>query len=229
MTSAIPSQEIVDRLCESSSCAAVWETVVATPGVGVALIRCDGQFVYCSPEFKKLFLGDSDAVVEGRSILDLFPEEWARERLEILKRLESGEPSVLVREIWRGRQLLTRAGLLPWKEDGTGLVCVVTRPTSATELSSLGDDVFRSSYVELGELDVLTPRELAVLALVGQGLSLKQIAERLHRSFKTIDNHRASIGRKLRASDRVELSRLALRAGLTPDDASLKRVTYFKN
>lgn len=106
---------------------------------------------------------------------------------------------------------------------------MVTRPANATELAALEGHFERSAIVELGDLSVLTPRELAVLALLGEGLTLKQIAERLHRSFKTIDNHRASIGRKLRESDRVGLSKLALEAGLTLGDAELKRVSYSPN
>lgn len=109
------------------------------------------------------------------------------------------------------------------------MACIVTRPANAGELAGLEGQVINSSFIELGDLSVLTPRELAVLALLGEGLTLKQIAERLHRSFKTIDNHRASIGRKLRESDRVGLSRLALEAGLTLADANLKRVSYSKN
>ena len=77
---------------------------------------------------------------------------------------------------------------------------------------------------DLGPLEVLTPRELEVLALLGQGLSLKQIAKVLYRSVKTIDNHRASIGKKLAIDDRVKLAEIAFRAGLTVRDAERERV-----
>jgi len=69
-------------------------------------------------------------------------------------------------------------------------------------------------------LDALTPREREVLTLVAQGLSLPEIAEKLHRSLKTIETHRLSLGRKLKASNRVELTRIAIAAGLAPIEPS---------
>ena len=50
------------------------------------------------------------------------------------------------------------------------------------------------------------------------------IAEALHRSPKTIDNHRTSIGRKLNLADRVDLAQIASDAGLEIRDAQRKRV-----
>ncbi|MCL4221855.1 MAG: PAS domain-containing protein [Phycisphaerales bacterium] len=221
--------DVIRGLHETSSCAALWETLLGTPGVGVALVRCDGIVLFASDEYKRHFFGTPQIQVEGRSFFDLYPHEWAKERIDLLTRIEGGHDSITVREIWRGRQMLTRVGLLPWREEGRPVACIVTRPANAGELAGLEGQVINSSFIELGDLSVLTPRELAVLALLGEGLTLKQIAERLHRSFKTIDNHRASIGRKLRESDRVGLSRLALEAGLTLADANLKRVSYSKN
>ncbi len=65
-------------------------------------------------------------------------------------------------------------------------------------------------------LERLTPREREVLELVGRGLTLPEIAERLCRSLKTIESHRLSLGRKLEAGNRVELARIAIAAGLAP-------------
>lgn len=65
-------------------------------------------------------------------------------------------------------------------------------------------------------IENLTPRELEVLTMIGKGLTLPEIAEKLFRSQKTIETHRLSIGRKLGLSNRVELARVAIRAGLAP-------------
>lgn len=46
-------------------------------------------------------------------------------------------------------------------------------------------------------LDVLTNRELEVLRLIGDGLSTKEIADRLHLSIKTIGTYRENIKEKL--------------------------------
>lgn len=69
-------------------------------------------------------------------------------------------------------------------------------------------------------LDSLTPREREVLHHVAQGLSLPEIAQKLHRSLKTIESHRLSLGRKLGASNRVELTRIAIASGLAPIEVS---------
>ncbi len=69
------------------------------------------------------------------------------------------------------------------------------------------------------QLDVLTPREREILALIAEGESLPEIAQRLHRSLKTIESHRLSLGRKLNASNRVELARIAIAAGLVKIDS----------
>jgi DNA-binding NarL/FixJ family response regulator len=63
-------------------------------------------------------------------------------------------------------------------------------------------------------LDLLTPREIQVLRLIGKGMSRLEIAKTLSRSPKTIDNHRAAIMEKLGIHDRVELARYAIEEGL---------------
>lgn len=60
----------------------------------------------------------------------------------------------------------------------------------------------------------LTPRELSVVRLVALGMTTSQIAESIHRSPKTIDNQISSALAKTNSSNRVELSRWAIREGL---------------
>jgi DNA-binding NarL/FixJ family response regulator len=74
-------------------------------------------------------------------------------------------------------------------------------------------------YVERGgrddeQFDVLTPRELEVLKLIAEANTSKEIAEKLFISIKTVDRHRQNILDKLGMSDRVELTRYAIRRGL---------------
>src|SRR5690349_17723488 len=62
--------------------------------------------------------------------------------------------------------------------------------------------------------DVLTPRELQVLKLIAEANTSKEIARELVISVKTVERHRQNILDKLGMSDRVELTRYAIRRGL---------------
>ncbi|MGD9693527.1 MAG: response regulator transcription factor [Phycisphaerales bacterium] len=68
----------------------------------------------------------------------------------------------------------------------------------------------RTRYGGLNDTDV------EVLRLIADGLTTAQIAERLSRSVKTIEWRRMAIGRKLNATNRVDLALLALRLGIIP-------------
>lgn len=69
------------------------------------------------------------------------------------------------------------------------------------------------SAVDDAELDGLTPREREVLALVGQGLSNAEIADRLVLSPLTAKTHVARLFTKLGARDRAQLVVTATRPG----------------
>jgi DNA-binding NarL/FixJ family response regulator len=62
--------------------------------------------------------------------------------------------------------------------------------------------------------DILTPRELQVLKLIAEAYTSKEIALELVISVKTVERHRQNILDKLGMSDRVELTRYAIRRGL---------------
>jgi DNA-binding NarL/FixJ family response regulator len=62
--------------------------------------------------------------------------------------------------------------------------------------------------------DELSPREEEVVKLVAEAHTNREIAEILHLSEKTVENHRSNAMRKLGMRDRVELVRYAIRKGL---------------
>ena len=62
----------------------------------------------------------------------------------------------------------------------------------------------------------LTRKELAVLALLAQGLRSREIGQRLSRSARTVDHHLASIFAKLDVATRVEAVSAAHRLGVLP-------------
>ena len=65
-------------------------------------------------------------------------------------------------------------------------------------------------------VELLTPRELQVLALVADGLANKAIAASLGISDETVKFHLGSVFGKLGASNRTDAVRQALRRGLIP-------------
>jgi DNA-binding NarL/FixJ family response regulator len=81
-------------------------------------------------------------------------------------------------------------------------------------VSALVKDVIERSRPDEEQFDVLTPRELQVLKLIAEAHTSKEIAQELVISVKTVDRHRQNILDKLGMSDRVELTRYAIRRGL---------------
>lgn len=95
-----------------------------------------------------------------------------------------------------------------------------TVAVNQTYLSPTIADIVVESYVRhsplpASPLSVLTPREREVLQLIAEGLTLKKIAATLCVSPKTIETHREQIMRKLNASSVAELTKYAVREGLT--------------
>jgi DNA-binding NarL/FixJ family response regulator len=134
-----------------------------------------------------------------------------------------------MRTVWHGHQQFSWVRLIPADAQGEApTFMVITRRVPAghesERLLQSEQGVIESGVIRLGDLDVLTPRELEVLTLLGNGLSIKDIAESLGRSVKTVERHRESIGAKLRMSKAVVLADLAREAGLVLGDSARRRV-----
>jgi DNA-binding NarL/FixJ family response regulator len=76
------------------------------------------------------------------------------------------------------------------------------------------DYVERARAGEVGRSEILTPREEEIVKLVAEAHTNEEIAQMLFISKKTVERHRANILEKLGMSDRVELTRYAIRRGL---------------
>ena len=64
------------------------------------------------------------------------------------------------------------------------------------------------------KLDILSARELEIFTELAEGHSAAEIATRLSRSTKTVNNHRTRILQKLGLKNSAELVRLALKSGV---------------
>jgi DNA-binding NarL/FixJ family response regulator len=95
-----------------------------------------------------------------------------------------------------------------------GEVCLC--PSVST--SVIREYVSLSSRDDESAFSVLTDRERQVLQLLAEGLAAKEAAARLHVSVKTAESHRARIMAKLDIHSIAELTKYAIREGLTSLD-----------
>ena len=86
---------------------------------------------------------------------------------------------------------------------------VVIEPARRNELAA----AFRLLFQHLDEED-LTPREIQVLRLIGDGSKNKQVADQLSISENTVNFHIKNIMDKLGANDRTHAVTIAVRRGL---------------
>jgi two-component system, NarL family, response regulator NreC len=90
-----------------------------------------------------------------------------------------------------------------------------------TYLSSEIADIVVKDYVatstseEASAFNQLSPREREVLQLIAEGKTTNQTAEHLHISIKTVETHRAQLMAKLKVKGVAELTKYAIREGLT--------------
>jgi DNA-binding NarL/FixJ family response regulator len=78
-------------------------------------------------------------------------------------------------------------------------------------------EMTHDEYETINPLDQLTERERQVLQLVGEGLTNREIGERLYLAEKTIKHYMTSILAKLHVRSRVEAALLALQRRLDND------------
>ena len=77
------------------------------------------------------------------------------------------------------------------------------------------DEYVRGVGAASSGVSMLTDREREVLQLIAEGRTVNQISEKLHLSVKTIESHRKNIMDKLDIHSVAELTKFAVREGLT--------------
>jgi two-component system response regulator NreC len=85
------------------------------------------------------------------------------------------------------------------------------------EISDLLENDCRSlsTFLESADFQLLSCREREVLQLVTEGKTSNQIADSLHISVKTVETHRQQVMEKLNIKGVAELTKYAIREGLT--------------
>ena len=90
------------------------------------------------------------------------------------------------------------------------------RFVSPTISKLLTDYYVRSlDEAESSSLDILTKREQQILQFIGNGMANKNIASRLKLSVRTVETHRANLGRKLGIKNTAGLVKYAVTKGLS--------------
>jgi len=107
----------------------------------------------------------------------------------LLKRSAASELTSAIDTVMHGKRYITP--LINWKESTTRV-----RRTNKTASERL------------------SPRQRAVLQLVAEGRTNKEIATLLHLSEKTVDFHKSSIKRELMLNSTAELTQFAIRHGI---------------
>ncbi|MBS0189983.1 MAG: LuxR C-terminal-related transcriptional regulator [Phycisphaerales bacterium] len=236
-----PSKDVAGSGGElpNSQLLALGAALGSDPMSGVAIFGPGGLVMFANVQLSKMFRGPqaSPAQSVGKKLAEVYPETYAKEILSVIDRsAETGKPA-LMRTIWRGEQIYSWVQPIMGEADETPpigkwrarQVLAISRKVQGDQdardlFPGMDFEKHDTNVIGLGPLDVLSTRELEVLALLGQGLSAAEIAEVLHRSVKTINTHRESIGKKLKIDDRVKLAAGALRAGLRLTDAARARV-----
>lgn len=210
---------------------AIFDLLSQEPSTGVAVLDRDGVLLYINETSTRIFFADppDPKDVIGKTLVEMgFPKTWADERVGLIREIEKTGNEMILRTIWQGKQQFSWMRSLGHEEGEPFRALVVTRRVGSGEEAGLllesEMSVIESEVAGLGELCVLTKRELEVLALIGQGLTAKEIAALMHRSVKTVENHRISLGAKLQKSNKVELALIAREAGLTTEDSERRRV-----
>ncbi len=111
----------------------------------------------------------------------------------LMKSAGGGELLVAIREVLRGEVYLSR-------KMSAKMINLLSGARAKKNRSSL---------------EMLSDREFEVFQLMGQGLSTREIGQRLHISSKTVDTHRLNIKEKLNLKSLPELMRHAVRWGAT--------------
>lgn len=195
-----------------------WEALVSDTESAVLVVDQEGTIQFANKAASSTLTGNGHSVT-GRRFAEFVTTEFADERLSLARRvIETGKPVTLV-GMFKGIWQRTSMRPLPADDKGRVNVLIVTTsggpPGTKTVNAPANESVVRAKIDDLGVLGTLTNREMEILKLIGEGLSTADIARRLHRSVKTIEWHRVSLGSKLGVTNRVELARIALRAGLT--------------
>lgn len=197
---------------------------LAESGVMFSIVAEDGTLLALSPAAirnrERIGQPGLDAVV-GYKLDQLYGPEIVAERMAIMQRcLSTGKPLTFRSVMW-GEQYVTYVHKLPAQDGITGRAVIAVHQRVEGDLVPelyQGSEFFEAEHNEYGTLASLSPREVEVLSMLGQGQDTQEIAKSLCRSTETIISHKKSLYAKLRCDSHISAALVARRAGLTRRD-----------
>jgi len=187
------------------------EDLVEVQRVPSAVLDVEGTFLAVNSLGYEV-IGVDPPVLAGRSLGEFFPRDFAAERTARIRSVIHAGRAVA--DFGRLRGLLGFTTYVPIDRESALVVFSDRHPLAVSPRGFDSIHVELTNHADPGPLADLTERELHILKLLGEGLSADAIARRLCRSKRTIQWYRVQLGRKLNATNRVELARLAVAAGL---------------
>lgn len=214
LTASVTTSCSIDEMLDDGSAGPLIRALCQDTCCAVAFLDASGRVVHANSIFCKMWSNDGICLA-GKMIEEFMSARMAEERRAIIGEvLSTGKPITAVGLL---RGTLSRNVFRPIESGDSRLIASVTRCDSEHAVAPPKDDLptRRVAHDDLGELALLTERELQVLRLIGQGMTTSEMSTELHRSDKTIEGHRLSLGNKLDRKNRVDLARLAIFSGLT--------------
>jgi DNA-binding CsgD family transcriptional regulator len=186
------------------------------PGCCAAALDASMRILWCNDHFASLHKTSTDDLV-GQQFSSLYPTDLARERETLMAPALDHDRPVTFLQMLKGVCWFTRAWPLDPEALGVrGVFVVLNQANGRRDATANGvGQAAAARCSELGDLQVLTPRELEVFYFLAAGMTVAEIGELMHRSPKTVERHLESLHRKMNFKNRAELVRSAVERGLT--------------
>lgn len=199
----------------SSSHDLFWTALTHDAGCAILIYDTKGRIISANRQAARLLCSDEPKALEQLSLHDVMPAAIAEERLAHAGTIAQNPGTLVLDGMLNGRMTRATLRVLTGESDQEARILETVRPIASSEPRPEGVAYHRTKTDDEGEIAKLTTREREVLFHIGEGLSTAEIASTLGRSTKTVEWHRVSLGTKLGITNRVELARIAIRAGLT--------------
>jgi DNA-binding NarL/FixJ family response regulator len=192
------------------------------------------QWIQRSPDLE--VCGEAESAAQALSLVEKLKPDLVltdislagRNGIELIKDLRALQPGLPVlvlsmhdEALYAGRALQAGARGYVMKRAGGGRVVEAIRevlqgrialsPEMATQVIEAFSG--RGSRGGRTALPNLTDREFEVFLLIGEAKSVREIAQQMHLSHKTVETHRIHVMRKLKLKTQPELLRFAMQYG----------------